>query len=376
MTEYQYPNATLVSTPQALFYPPRVDELGERTSTGAASDARDPSAQTAPDEAGALGTESAAPSELPDPANCDPATSSSDPATSNSDPATSNSDPASNAEATQQDEKKIPDFARIIVFNRAPFAPEDIASRDDIFVDFWEIKRLAIREQWHSPEARDKAKKQVEHCMTQVYNTAMEAFKCNPSWNRVTALLIIGCYFSQFEWIRQQAESSTPIEQDESGRPPVTPGPNRPPVTPVPNRPPVTPVPNRPPVTPMPIPPPPPPMTPLDVDPSLASDISLKNMKDLTASQEERLAELERRSPPTVYYFNELAFVMERDEAYGMRCSLSPVFIEALARPLHVADLAQNDVTIQPSWLDIAFENRKPNVDVCPQAFSYCSDVY
>lgn len=77
---------------------------------------------------------------------------------------------------------------------------------------------------------------------------------------------------------------------------------------------------------------------------------------------------MKRRITPTVYYFNRKAFVMKKDETYGTRCSLSPAFLQALARPLHAEDLAPN-VTTQPSWLDIEWQNREPNAAVRCQVF-------
>ncbi|KAI0800184.1 hypothetical protein C8Q74DRAFT_1234931 [Fomes fomentarius] len=349
VTESQYPVATLIPTPQALFHRP----------TTAASDSRDRDADThASDWDEADSDSESVPRTPEEPVATFPPESSLGEEESSSEEESSekaeSSDSATASDAFQvkastgrlskEDRRRIPDFARIIAPNRAPSSPEHIASRDDLFVDFWEIKRLAMPQQWHTRKARREAQIGIRRHIEQVYDTAMEAFKCNPSWNRVTALLIIGCYFSQFEWVRQPQSSTTAQQgsRSESGRPPVTPTPGNPP----PNPPPA----------------PPTPVTPLDVDPSLSSAIARENTKELIASQEERLAELKRRITPTVYYLNQKAFVMEKDKTYGTRCSLSPAFIEALARPLHAEDLVQN-VTAQPSWLDVVWENREPNAD-------------
>lgn len=157
VTESQYSMATLISTPQALFQRPITSASHSRDRDADASDwdEADSDSESVP----------RAPEE---PVAVSPPESSSEEGES-SDPAT-----AFPSTLLEEDQRRIPDFARIITPNRAPSSPQHIASRDDLFVDFWEIKRLAMSQQWHTRKARHEAWKQIRHHIGQVYDSGLQ----------------------------------------------------------------------------------------------------------------------------------------------------------------------------------------------------------
>ncbi|KAI0751859.1 hypothetical protein C8Q80DRAFT_1269030 [Daedaleopsis nitida] len=61
--------------------------------------------------------------------------------------------------------------------------------------------------------------------MTQVYDTAQAAFESNPKWEAVAVLLLIGPYFSQFVWHRNQLPQDLRVSKPdvELPRPSISP---------------------------------------------------------------------------------------------------------------------------------------------------------
>ena len=94
---------------------------------------------------------------------------------------------------------QVPDFARTLE-----------SKVEEILVDVTEIKRLDIPEHWSTEEARRKAGDAIQSHLFQVYKTAMTAFIHNPTWERVYATLVVGVYFTQFYWEREDIPDLCP----------------------------------------------------------------------------------------------------------------------------------------------------------------------
>ena len=94
--------------------------------------------------------------------------------------------------------KKNPDFARVVVFNTHD---PDFNDRERELLDLWEVKPLVGDE--HDPLMESaQAETNIILHVEQVYEAAMTAFRCYQSWEKVTVLLIIGVFFTQFVWTR------------------------------------------------------------------------------------------------------------------------------------------------------------------------------
>lgn len=91
-------------------------------------------------------------------------------------------------------------------------------------IDFWEVKPLCVVTldvPWWSPVYQEAADKIMLKHLPQVYNTAMAAFAQYSDLDKISAVLIVGIYFSRFEWMRPAPPAREPTRQ----RPPVTPVP-------------------------------------------------------------------------------------------------------------------------------------------------------
>lgn len=265
--------------------------------------------------------------------------------------------------------KRIPDLARIIRYTKNDKLPAGVKNTPyDQHVDAVEQKVLPYVGPWHTPEAAKAAAALLADHMGQVYDTAMAAFATHPEWKTFTIQLVIGMYFSQLEWTREdtsnpQAEYEAVVRERMQGsessevfpglklkhRPPITPNPTVPPVT-LPGTPTVDRVAPLLPVTPIPLPL----LSPFT--PSLKKlTISQKNDAVLRKELNRLLKTARTRSNPKVYYWNEPALEFAEDAIFGQKWTLSPKFIEAISSPLW-----DRDVDFQPSWLNCPTGTRKP----------------
>ncbi|KAI0693696.1 hypothetical protein C8T65DRAFT_63262 [Cerioporus squamosus] len=137
--------------------------------------------------------------------------------------------------------KKIPDLARYIRYNKNTNIPVGVGKMpSDKHVDAVEQKCLEYTDQWNTLGAVKAAHEDIELHIEQLYDTAMAALATHPEWMKFTVLLVIGIYFTQLEWTREdtsnpqaeleaaareraQRSGSSEIFSGYRPRPPVTP---------------------------------------------------------------------------------------------------------------------------------------------------------
>ncbi|RPD54244.1 hypothetical protein L227DRAFT_640447 [Lentinus tigrinus ALCF2SS1-6] len=258
---------------------------------------------------------------------------------------------------------RIPDLARIIRYNKNVMVPKDKRFPPDRHVDAVEQKPLFFKHPWDTAEAAAIAEKFILKHVVQLYETAMAAFATHPDWTKFTVNLAIGIYFTQLEWDRpdssnhQRELDKIRAEREREAKDgdahnlfPVRP---RPPITPTPNSnaPPAampgTPVPNRRAAAHISICP---------LTPSLNNLASKKNHEDLHKELDSLLNTARERSIPKVYYWNERVFDFGELDGYGLQCYVSPKFAEATSRPLW----GLPGVKFQPSFLNCPTGERQP----------------
>ncbi|KAI0688865.1 hypothetical protein C8Q76DRAFT_259291 [Earliella scabrosa] len=253
---------------------------------------------------------------------------------------------ASGARGHEQDPKqetRTPDFARILVtVSGGDSVDEDVVRR---LVDFWEIKRLNIEDPWWTQAGRMAAGVELKRHLGQVYDSAMAAFESNPEWTEVSALLVVGIWFTQFRWERPPSlissrDSSTHNGEDLEGMISAlaiassldddslhagatssrAPGASTSTLLP-PEEPPA----------------PTSPATPL-----LNAD---RFFTQIARQLESTLPEIKDHSIPTIVYYNQCVVDHSYDDRLGMRYSLSDDFLDAIANSLD-----GYDADLQPSW--------------------------
>ncbi|KAI0702354.1 hypothetical protein C8T65DRAFT_831114 [Cerioporus squamosus] len=329
VTEYKYPHASLNVGPQAVFQekriPPTQSASGSKSEAASASKSgSSPTSLSAGHNNTHAGgatsgsqQDGVSSSQVLSQEGPVAGPSSTDVGPENAPAGTARSSQASASKNIQETspevgQKRTPlaDFARMFIPSKPPKhlqseavnLPGDppvplVVIKDDMIIDIIEIKPLD----------------------EQVYETAQTTLEHKSSWDTVSVILIIGFFFTQFV-------------PDASSRPPVTPCP------PVPGS------------KPMPVLSP---FAPFVGDPELlASQISKDNLNELLGDGKTRRAILRERSMPVIYHYNEPIFVLSKELGHKKTCTLTDKFIGALTTPLRHSKIIQEQVVIQPSWLD------------------------
>ncbi|RDX44603.1 hypothetical protein OH76DRAFT_1409016 [Lentinus brumalis] len=385
VTEYNYPHASLNVGPQAVFQEKR--KSSKQTASGSGSEATSasksgssPTNVSARLDASHVGEsaigsqQDAAPKgisgegQVTGPSSIDGGPQSAPAGTADS--SQSSASKKVQEKAPELGQKRTPDFARMFIPSKPPkhlqaealSLPGDppvplVVIKDDIIIDAIEIKPLTGEQTVQLNDVgKEAAERALQRHLEQVYETALTALEHNDSWDTVSVILIIGFFFTQFVWTSatKPSKEKASVQSDASEPETASRADNGRSTLQVPN----ASRGQRRAVTPQPVPgfKPVPILSPFkpfvgDTE-LLASQVSKDNLNELLVDAKTHRAILRERPMPLIYHYNEPAFVLSEELGHKKTCTLTDSFIAALTTPLRHSKIIQEQVVIQPSWLD------------------------